>query len=191
MKSCALRLPGLAAAMLAACSTQPPPALAPRIPTQGADRPAAAADLGLAVRKALDGDWEAHYFDAAVDLNGDGAPEAVVYTAGPMVCGTGGCPLFVFTPAAGGYRLISSTSVVQPPVRVAPRSSHGWRSLVVGIGGGGIKGGHAELKFDGRSYPPNPTVPPAEPSPDLAGTQVLIPAFGSYYDGKPVPRAGS
>ncbi len=189
MKSWARLRPAAAAATLVACSTPPPPAAPPKPPA--AQPSAASAELGLAVRRALDGDWEAHYFDAAVDLNGDGAPEAVVYAAGPMVCGTGGCPLFVFTPAAGGYRLASSTSVVQPPVRVAPRSSHGWRNLVVGIGGGGIKGGLAELKFDGRSYPPNPTVPPAEPSPDLAGTQVLIPAFGSYQDGKPVPRAGS
>jgi len=191
MKSWARLLPAAAAATLVACSTPPPPAAAPKPMPPAAQPSAASADLGLAVRRALDGDWEAHYFDAAVDLNSDGAPEAVVYAAGPMVCGTGGCPLFVFTPAAGGYRLVSSTSVVQPPVRVAPRSSHGWRNLVVGIGGGGIKGGHAELKFDGRSYPPNPTVPPAEPSPDLAGTQVLIPAFGTYRDGRPVPRAGS
>lgn len=142
------------------------------------------------MRKALDGDWEAHYFDAAVDLNGDGALEAVVYVAGPMVCGTGGCPLFVFAPTADGYRLVSASTVVQPPVRVAPRSSHGWRNLVVGIGGGGIKAGDAELKFDGTRYPPNPTVPPADLAPNLQGTEILIPAFASYREGKAAPRAG-
>jgi hypothetical protein len=43
------------------------------------------------------------------------------------------------------------------------------------------------LKFDGRTYPLNPTVPPAEPVTNLDGTEILVPAFESYRDGKPVP----
>src|SRR5690606_6954222 len=107
--------------------------------------------------------------------------------AGPMVCGTGGCPVFVFASGPDGYRLVSRLSVVQTPIRLAPRSSQGWRNLVVGIGGGGLAAGNAELKFDGTAYPLNPTVPPAEPVTDLEGSEVLIPEFGSYTEGKPVP----
>lgn len=143
--------------------------------------------LGSAVRAALDGDWEARYFEAQVDLNGDGTPEAIAYVAGPMVCGTGGCPLFVFATGPDGYRLVSRLSVVRLPVRLGPGSTNGWRNLVVGIGGGGLAAGQAELKFDGTAYPTNPTVPPAEPVTDVAGSELLIPEFGSYEEGKPVP----
>jgi hypothetical protein len=143
--------------------------------------------LGQAIRAALAGDYEAHYFDAATDLNGDGTPEVIAYVAGPMVCGSGGCSVLVFATAADGYRLVSRITVAQPPVRVAPRSSRGWRNLVVGVGGGGMAAGNAELQFDGTSYATNPTVPPAEPVADLAGSEVLIPEFASYKDGKPVP----
>lgn len=168
----------IAAALLAACATGSPPS-----PSQ------APADdrVGAAVRAALGGDWEAHYFDAAVDLDGDGRREAVVMVAGPMVCGTGGCPVYVFKESADGYGLVARISVSQPPVRVSARSSNGWRDLVVGVGGGGIRAGNAELRFDGKTYASNPTVPPAVPVADLSGTEVLIPRFASYKDGKPVP----
>ncbi len=182
----------MAALAIAACGSgkQPHPPNSPATaPADSGVREVAAAsnELGPTVRSALDGAWEAYYFDARLDLNGDGLPESVVYVAGPMVCGTGGCPVFVFAAGPGGYRLVSHLSVVQPPVRLAPRSSQGWRNLVVGVGGGGLAAGNAELKFDGKGYPTNPTVPPAEPVTDLAGTEVLIPEFGSYTEGKPVP----
>jgi hypothetical protein len=178
--------------MLAACGGGKQPAPAEQLAAPTADpapRAATAAGdvLGQAVRAALDGDYEARYFHAATDLNGDGTPEAITYVAGPMVCGTGGCPVLVFTPEADGYRLVSRISVVQPPVRLAPRSSQGWRNLVVGVSGGGMAPGNSELKFDGTRYPTNPTVPPAEPLTDLAGSEVLIPEFASYKEGKPVP----
>ncbi len=179
-------------AATAACGGGKPPAPAEQAASAPPQAPArdAAADsdeLGQAIRSALDGDSEARHFDAQVDLNGDGTPEAISYVAGPMVCGTGGCPLLVFAAGPDGYRLVSRSSVVQPPVRLAPRSSNGWRNLVVGIGGGGLAAGNAELKFDGKTYPVNPTVPPAELVTGLAGSEVLIPEFGSYTEGKSVP----
>ena len=166
----------------------PPPEPVPPSVTLATQVPAdlAADDVGRAIRATLGGDGEARYFDAAVDLDGDGQPESVAYVAGPMVCGTGGCPLLVFATGAEGYRLVSSISVVQPPVRVSPRSSHGWRNLIVGIGGGGIAAGDAELEFDGTSYASNPTVPPATAAQDLEGSEVLIPGFESYLEGKEI-----
>jgi hypothetical protein len=187
-------LPPVIATLLAACARQSPPA-EPVPATSEAATPAVAGqsphdDVGTAVRAALDGDWEARYFDAQVDLNGDGQAEVIVYAAGPMVCGTGGCPLYVFTPAADGYRLVSTITVVRTPVRLSPRRSNGWRNLVVGIAGGGLPAGTAELEFDGKAYASNPTAPPAKPLTDLDGVRILIPDFQSYTEGKPVP-AGS
>lgn len=174
----------LVALTLVACSDRPPPT-APKTTAPAASAPTI--DIGPAIRKALGGDWEAHYFDAAVDLNGDGRPEVAAVVAGPMVCGTGGCTAFVFTPSPEGYRPLTQMTVVQGPVRVSPRSSQGWRNLIVGIGGGGMPAAQAELKYDGKTYPTNPTVPPAEPAQDLEGAEMLIPEFKSYKDGKPVP----
>jgi hypothetical protein len=143
--------------------------------------------VGAAVRTALGGDWDARYFDASVDLDGDGKQEIIAYAAGPMICGTGGCIVFVFTPGADGLRLVGSISVAQPPVRLSTRSSHGWRNLIVGIAGGGIPAGAAELEFDGSSYASNPTLAPARPVTNLDDATILIPEFGSYTEGKPVP----
>ena len=54
------------------------------------------------------------------------------------------------------------------------------------MSGGGIEAHDAELAFDGRTYPSNPSVPPAEPAADLDGAEILIPDFGDYRDGKPL-----
>ncbi len=189
MKPVLRSLSALAAFVLIGCGAeQPRPAAAPpAAPAMPPLAQVADGDVAAALREALGGDWEGRYFDAAIDLNGDGQHEVVAYPAGPMICGTGGCPLFVFTPAPDGYRLVARVSVVQPPIRVSPGSTNGWRNLVVGIGGGGIPAGDSELKFDGSSYPPNATVEPAEPVTDLEGAEILIAQFESYLDGKPLP----
>lgn len=105
---------------------------------------------------------------------------------GPVVCGTGGCPLRVLAPDGAGYRLVAEVSVVRVPVRVAATSSNGWRDLIVGIGGGGLPAGNARLRHDGTAYPSNPTVPPSAPVADTADAIVLIPEFGMYTEGKPL-----
>lgn len=190
MKPCLRSLPFVALLMLTACGPSQPQTMAktPPVPIMEVPAQVTPTDIGSAIRKALEGDWEAHYFVAAVDLNGDGRKEVVAYVAGPMVCGTGGCTTFVFTPPGPeGYRLVSRISVVQTPVLVSSSSTQGWRNLVVRIGGGGIASGNSELKFDGKSYPMNPTVLPAERVSDIAGAEVLIPEFRSYKDGTEVP----
>ena len=125
------------------------------------------------------------YFDAEVDLNGDGTPERVAHVIGPMVCGTGGCPTLVFAVGVDGLRLITEFSITRPPVRASARTSQGWRNLIVHVAGGGLPDGYdAELEFDGEGYPANPTAPPAYRSPDLEGATVLIDDFESFTDGK-------
>lgn len=135
---------------------------------------------------------EIRYFDGSADLNGDGDPEVIVHVVGPMLCGTGGCNTLVFTPADSGYRLVADISVTRPPVRVSPQTSYGWRNLLVQVSGGGISPGYeAELRFDGETYPANPTVPPAEPASDTVGAESLIPEFEDFREGTLVSQGGA
>jgi hypothetical protein len=182
-------LVGVLALAVAACGTD---SAGPGSPA-GAGAPAqrTEADLVSAIRGTFESVGDVRYFDASYDLNGDSSPETVVYLAGPDVCGTGGCPVLVFTPGADGYRLVTSISVSRPPIRVSPRSSQGWRNLIVAIGGGGLSAGDAELKFDGKGYASNPTVPPAETPESLDGAETLIGPFDNYTEGKPVAAATS
>ncbi|WP_298833081.1 hypothetical protein [uncultured Piscinibacter sp.] len=146
-------------------------------------------DLGIAIRDAMQDESDAHWFGAAADLDGDGRDERIAYVASPMVCGTGGCPLWVFARVSQGWRVVSQTSVTRPPVRLAPRQTNGWRNLVVRVAGGGLPARDVELAFDGRRYPANPTTVPAAAAHDAAALPVLIAGFASYRDGRPVPPA--
>ncbi len=179
-------LAGLALMALAACGGKPAPAPEPAAASPQQAKVLTGADVAAAVGAALEGDYDARYFDAAVDLDGDGKDEVVAYVAGPMVCGTGGCPLFVFRQGQDEYELVARMSVVQVPVRVSSQSTHGWRDLVVAVAGGGAPAGDVVLKFDGKTYPANPTVPPAEPAASLEGAEIVIGEFGSYTEGKPL-----
>jgi hypothetical protein len=102
------------------------------------------------------------YESASIDLNRDGAPEVIVYDDAPERCGSGGCGLIILTSAGRSYRVVTRVSITRPPIRVLSTSSHGWRDLGVKVVGGGIMRAYeARLRFDGRSYPSNPTMPPA------------------------------
>jgi hypothetical protein len=112
------------------------------------------------------------YAKAETDLDGDGVDEVLVYVGGPMFCGSGGCNLLVLKRGSGGFAAVGDLSVVQRPVGVLDSSTNGWRDLAVSVSGGGNPGGTMKLMFDGKAYPSNPTVAPAEPV-DSLGT-VLI-----------------
>lgn len=101
------------------------------------------------------------YLSAFRDLDGDGRLDAIVYLTGASVCGSGGCNTVVYA-YHHGWSLVSIIYLTRPPIIVADSKSHGWRSLIVNIAGGGIRHPRSvELRFDGATYPSNPTVPPA------------------------------
>ena len=96
------------------------------------------------------------------DLDDDGADEAIVHLVGSYFCGTGGCPTLVLTPAGPMWRKVADISVSWTPVTVMDSTTNGWKDITVAVGGGGGPAGNALLKFDGETYPSNPTVQPAE-----------------------------
>jgi hypothetical protein len=95
------------------------------------------------------------------DLNGDGRPEAIVYLTGRGWCGSGGCTLLVLERSGEGFSVRARTTITRAPIAVLPSASHGWRDLVVGVGGVGARPGQAVLPFRGDRYAGNPTLPPA------------------------------
>jgi hypothetical protein len=114
------------------------------------------------------------YERADADLNGDGRAEAFVYVTDRNYCGSGGCVLFVLSPYKDSFRVVLRSTVTQRPIRLLPTSTRGWRDVGVTVAGGGVIQPYtARLRFDGRRYPSNPTVPPARPLKRPAG-RVLI-----------------
>jgi hypothetical protein len=114
------------------------------------------------------------YWYNRVDLNEDGTPEVVMGITARSVCGSGGCNTFVFQKEGDAYRLVTRISVARNPLVVSEHRTNGWHDLILPVGGGGIEPGHAILKFDGKTYPDNPTVEPAEPlKKPVSGTSYL------------------
>jgi hypothetical protein len=136
---------------------------------------------------------DVRYFLNWFDLNGDGEPEAIVYVVGPRVCGSGGCDTHIFARREGGYNLVSTISLTRPLIIASQRRAHGWNNLIVFVAGGGVLSGYyAELQFDGRTYPENPTVEPAKRVEGQPRGEPLIKRFRSYMEGKPLnPQGGS
>lgn len=133
------------------------------------------------LRRPLDSDDTTRYFAALVDLNDDGTDEAIVYITGPRWCGTGGCPTLILAQVGSTYRVVTKTTITQPPIRVLTKASNGWRNIGVWVRGGGIQPGfEAELRFDGKTYPTNPSTPPARRLPIKVAGQVVIPSSPAW-----------
>lgn len=130
------------------------------------------------------------YTVALADLDRDKKPEALIYAMATSegggqadLCGSGGCDLYVLAMTPTGYREITDISVARPPVRVLPTTTHGWRDLGVMVAGGGIvRGYEARLRYDGHSYPDNPTVLPAVRLQAIAGKQIIGEDAGQMTD---------
>src|SRR5262245_41134209 len=117
---------------------------------------------------------ETRYLDGAIDLDGDGQAEVVVYVAGGNACEDEGCPTLVFTHLASGYRLHSTIAGTRPPIGVSMDLSNGWRNLIVRIADPEADMRDLEIKFDGRTYPASPTVPKGRVKTPRAPDRVLI-----------------
>lgn len=103
------------------------------------------------------------YIAAFVHLREDDTQQVIVYFMGPAWCGTGGCTSLILAPNGSSYTVITEMSVAGQPIRVLKAKSHGWHDWGVWVEGGGIQPGYeARLSFDGKKYPSNPSLPPAQ-----------------------------
>lgn len=126
--------------------------------------------------QSLDSDESTQYIAVSHDLSGNGGAEVIAYMLGDQWCGSGGCSTFILAKKGASWKVVSKISNTRTPIRVLPETSHGWHSIGVLVAGGGItKAYEAVLRFDGKSYPRNPTVPPATRANAAVG-EVLIPS---------------
>lgn len=107
-------------------------------------------------------EWpDTSYVTAFADLDGDGRDEALVTFHSGLFCGSGGCALYIYTPAGASWRALAELTIVNAPVRLLNSSSHGWRDLAVSVRGGGIdRPREARIRFNGHSYASNPSLAP-------------------------------
>lgn len=104
-------------------------------------------------------DGEARYYYNRVDLDGDKKPEVLVYVFGRLNCGTGGCGALLFRKVEDKYELITNFEPVRNPIIVSQNKTNGWHDLIFfNRGGGIIPGYYSVCRFNGRTYPDNPTV---------------------------------
>jgi hypothetical protein len=60
-----------------------------------------------------------------VDLNGDGAPEVIVYVSSKAWCGSGGCTMLILAREKSTFRIITRTTITRPPIRILKSKSQG------------------------------------------------------------------
>lgn len=110
---------------------------------------------------------------AQVDLNDDGRNEVIIRFDRGDSCGSGGCSAFILTPEGAGQRMVLRATLTRLPFRKLETRTNGWADLGVTVGGGGMPRQEMRLRYDGVSYPANPTTLPAAPSNAGAGTVIL------------------
>ena len=128
------------------------------------------------------GNGEIRYFAAAINLNVEGYPEIIVHVVGDAVCKSGGCDTLVFEPTGTSFRHVATIRSTRLPIRVSPVRSHDWRNLIVNVSGGDGRPRDVELRYDGTTYPSNPTTAPAHRDSGIV-TQVAIPAYRAFDSG--------
>ena len=119
-----------------------------------------------------DEQWLPAFRAAKFDLDGDGSIELLVRLEGRTACGSGGCAFRVYRQEGASWRRLSGSTLTFLPIGVGDTSNLGWRDIVISTRSDYVDSGKARLKFDGKAYPLNPTMPPATPT-DEIGTIVL------------------
>jgi hypothetical protein len=121
----------------------------------------------------------ARYYYNKIDLDDDGKPEIFAYLVGSSFCGTGGCSAAIFKEKKNNYYLLAKFSIVKNPVIISDSKTKGYKDIIMNVYGGGIVPFFARLKYDGTTYPSNPSIQPkVEPGTKLAGVAIVANDIG-------------
>jgi hypothetical protein len=86
--------------------------------------------------------------------------------------------MLVLAPQGSSFKVITRMMITRPPIRVLATKTNGWSDLSVHVRGGGIVNGYdAQLSFNGKKYPSNPSVPPARKLQTKPTGNVIIPSI--------------
>ena len=86
-----------------------------------------------------------------VDLNNDGIKEYLVGFANSYFCGSGGCTYYLLN--NNGSVITIFTVSDSPFIVMVASKTNGWRDILVKS-----NGSLRQLKFDGKTYPSNPSI---------------------------------
>lgn len=114
------------------------------------------------------------------DLNGDGQPELLAQLDW---CGSGGCTLLIFEDHQKQWRFNSRVTLVNTPLNVGHKTQHGWRDLVLFVRGGGAEPNQHVLRYDGISYPMNPSIAPVAGLNDISQVQLFSDGLTPHQQG--------
>lgn len=129
------------------------------------------------------------YVEGLADLNADGKNELLVHLVGPSACDSGGCPTLVYTLLGSGYWRMATIGLTRLPISASATRTRGWRNLIVTVGGDAAEAGDAELAFDGRGYPKDPTQRGKYVTASAGGGDIVIAALASSGTAAVLPKA--
>ncbi len=110
------------------------------------------------------------------DLNGNGSREAIVLFQGKDWCTRTGCSLAVFQSFKHGYRVISRTVRVKPPVEIDRVMTNAYHDILVQTGGGPAPQRRVRLQFTGEGYSRNAMLQTEVPLGSVVRTEIAIDA---------------
>ncbi len=93
-----------------------------------------------------------HIKYTSTDLNADGRLETFVLMTDAYYCGSGGCTAFICSDTG---QSLGRFTVTDEPILLSDTASYGWKDFYVWS-----NGALRLMAFDGKQYPPNPSLEP-------------------------------
>jgi hypothetical protein len=82
----------------------------------------------------------------------------------------------ILIPKRSSYTVVTRITSTRLPIRVLTTKSKGWHDIAVRVQGGGIMHPYeAKLSFNGKTYPSNPSTPPARRLAQKVAGEVVVP----------------
>ena len=98
-----------------------------------------------------------------IDLDADGRRDALVLLKSPYGywCGAHGCAMLVLKASNDSFTLVNAIQPIREPLYIGQAQTNGWKDLIVRVSGRWDKAKDVAMKFDGSTYPSNPSnLPP-------------------------------